>query len=76
LPNRNAFLLKVKLRELFPPDDPSIAFLLRIMAAANDLGVVSRLWMQSDSRRPETECETRIVQAENLYLFRVACTTA
>ncbi len=72
---RGIIRLLAKVRELFPPQDPLVPSLMRVMAAANDLGVLMRLFMHSSSRKAETESERKIIEAENVYLFRITCAT-
>jgi hypothetical protein len=67
--------LKAKVRELFPPNDPMVPPLLRLMALANDLGTLMKIYLHSESRIVMTESEKSIVQAENLYLFRITAAT-
>lgn len=35
--------LRIKVRELFPPDEPGVPELLRLMAAVNDLLTLNKL---------------------------------
>ena len=75
MPIKGALRMRVRVRELFPPDDPIVPCLLRVMAAANDLGTLMMLFMQSSSRAAKTESERKIVEAENVYLFRITSAT-
>jgi hypothetical protein len=72
---RSTRRFRIKVRVLFPPNDPIAPCLLRLMAAANDLGTLAKLCRQSGSRMPQTESEKSIVAAENVYLFRLAGAT-
>jgi hypothetical protein len=75
MPTKGTLRLRVKVRELFPPDDPIAPCLLRLMAAANDVGALGRLWLQSSSRAGKSESEKKIIEAENVYLFRITTAT-
>jgi hypothetical protein len=75
MPTRGALRMRARVRELFPPDDPIVPCLLRLMAAANDLGALGRLFLQSSSRAGGSESEKKIVEAENVYLFRITSAT-
>lgn len=72
---RHTVRLRARVRELFPPNDPIVPALLRLMATANDLGTLMRLYLHSESRAVVTESEKSIVQAENVYLFKITAAT-
>jgi hypothetical protein len=67
---------RFRVRDLFPPADPTAPAFIRLMAVTNDLDTLARLWLCSDAREPRTESEKNIVAAESNYLFRLACATA
>ena len=68
--------LRFRVRDLFPPADPTAPAFIRLMAVTNDLDTLARSWLCSDAREPRTESEKNIVAAESNYLFRLACATA
>ncbi len=67
--------IKANFRELFPPDDPVVPFLLRLMAAYNDLATLRNIWIYAQSRVGHTQSEKDIIQAEHVNLFRLTCGT-
>ncbi len=67
--------IKAKVRELFPSDDPVVPFLLRLMAAFNDLATLRNIWVYAQSRVGHTQSEKDIIDAEHTNLFRLTCGT-
>ncbi len=67
--------LRVKIRDLFPLDDPLIPPLLRLMPAVNDLRMLHKMFLHSNNRIGDTESEGEIINAESRYLFRLTCAT-
>ncbi len=72
---RRTLYLRARVRELFPPDDPVVPCLLRLMAAVNDLRTLGKLWLYAQSRVGNTPSEQEIIKAEHIYLFRLTCAT-
>jgi len=64
---------RLKVRDLFPPNDPLVSHLLRLMAAVNDLSALSRLYLQSSSRSGQNSSEEHIISSENVYFVRLSC---
>ncbi|MFQ5881779.1 MAG: hypothetical protein ACE5I9_04820 [Candidatus Methylomirabilales bacterium] len=73
--SKSAYYLRVKVRDLFPADDPVVPFLLRLMAAVNDLRTLQKLWLYAESRVGHTQSEKEIIKAEHIYLFRLTSGT-
>ena len=67
--------IRVKVRELFPPDDPIVPSLLRLMTAVNDLRTLQKMWLHANSRKGTTQSEKAIIKAESIYLFRLTFAT-
>ena len=67
--------LRVKIRDLFPPDDPLIPPMLRLMPAVNDLRTLHKMFLHANNRIGHTESEGEIINAESRYLFRLTCAT-
>lgn len=67
--------LRVRVRELFPLDDPVVPSLLRLMAAVDDLRTLQMIWLHAASREATTRSERAIIKGETRYLFRLTCAT-
>lgn len=70
---KGATYFQVKVRELFPPSDPIVPPLLRLMAAINDLMTLQKLWVYAKTRVAESRSEEEIIKAEHICLFRFTC---
>ena len=66
-------VVDVKLRKLFPPDDPVSIPLLRLMAAANDARHVQKLMIAAMDDVPSNRGESLIQNGERGYLYRMLC---
>lgn len=73
--SKKAIYIQAKVRELFPPDDPAVPSLLRLMAAVNDLRTLQKLWFYAHTRVGNTPCEQDIIKAEDRYIFSLTCAT-
>ncbi len=74
--NERALYFRVKVRDLFPPDDPLVPALLQLMPAVNDLRTLQKVWLYADSRVSTTPSEEEIIKAERVFLVRLMCATA
>ena len=66
--SKQAAYLQVKVRELFPPDDPLVPPLLRLMPAVNDLRTLRKIWSYAQSRAGDTQSEQDIIKTEDQLL--------
>lgn len=71
-----AAYLRVRVRDLFPPNDSIVPPLLRLMPAVNDLRTLQKMWFSAHTRVGNTPSERDIIRAEDRYLFRLTCGTA
>lgn len=74
--SERALYFRVKVRDLFRPDDPLVPPLLQLMPAVNDLRTLQKVWLYADSRVGTTPSEEEIIKAEKVYLFLITCATA
>ena len=73
---KQVLYIRAKARDLFPPDDPLVPGLLRMMVAVNHLRTLQQLWFYVHSRDGATPSERDIVKAEGHSLFCLTCATA
>ncbi len=72
---KQVLYIRAKTRDLFPPDEPLVPALLRIMPVVNDLRTLQKVWFYIHSRDAITPSEQDIIKAEDNYLFRLTCAT-
>jgi len=70
---KQVLYIRAKTRDLFPPDEPLVPALLRIMPVVNDLRTLQKVWFYIHSRDAITPSEQDIIKAEDNYLFRLTC---
>ncbi len=73
--SKEAVYLRVKVRELFPPDDPLVPPLMRLMPTVNDLRTLHKIWFYAHTRVGNTQSEQAIIKVEDHYIFRLTCAT-